>query len=118
MASRKEFECTDIFKKRVSCSRKRWKHVCIHAEMVNLQNLVKSIIIKPDFVNKTRFYANRFTFYRKCFLAQLSENEKYIRIVIEYNMNEVGELCGGVISAMACVTPQIGEVLIWKGRAT
>ena len=117
MGSPKEFECIDVFEQRVNCSRKRWKHICFHAEMVGLQKLVKSIIIKPDFVNRTRFYANRFTFYRRCSLAQLSRNERYIRIVIEYNMSEVKELCGGVISAMACDTPQIGEVLIWKGRA-
>jgi len=117
MGRRKEFECVDAFKKKVSCSRKRRVHICVHAEMVGLQNLVKSIIIKPDFVNRTRFYANRFAFYGKCRLAQLGRHERYLRIVIEYNLNEAEELCGGVITAMACVAPQLGEVLIWRGRA-
>ena len=113
----KEFDCIDIFKVRVSCSRERWQHICDHAEMVGLQTLVKSIIIKPAFVCRSRSYANRFTFYRKCYLAKLGRDERYIRVVIEYNMNAKREFRGGVINSFACGGMQLGEVIIWRGRA-
>ena len=117
MGFRKEFECIDVFGNKVSCSRKRWKHVSEHAEMAGLQKLVKSIIIKPDFINRSRSYVNRLVFYRKCFLRQLGEGERYIRIVIEYSLDKEKKLCGGVMSSMACDSPQLGEVLIWRGKA-
>lgn len=117
MPSQKEFECTNIFGNRVSCPKKRWRHTCDHhAEMVGLQELVKSIITKPDFVCRSRAYANRRTFYRKCLLSQLGRDERYIRVVIEYHKDEKQKFYGVVISAMACDGIQLGEVLIWKGR--
>ncbi|MBA7715443.1 hypothetical protein ES703_124489 [subsurface metagenome] len=117
MTNPREFECIDVFGVKVSCSKKRWGHIIKHAEMANLQNLVKSIIIKPDFVNRSRLYANAFTFYRKCLLTQLGRDERYIRVALQYNVDEEQKFCGGVMSAMACDGSQLGEVLIWKGRA-
>ena len=112
MPSTKEFGCIDVFETKVSCSKKRWKHICKHAEMVCLQGLVKSIIGKPDFVCKSHSYANRYTFYRKCWPAKLGRDERYIRVVIEYNMNAKRELRGCVISSFACDGMQLGEVTI------
>jgi len=117
MASPKEFDCIDVFKTKVSCSKKRWEHVCKHAEMVCHQNLVKSIIIKPDFVCKSRSSLDRYTFYRKCWLAKLGRYERYIRVVIQYSMNEKREFRGGVINSFACDGMKLGEVIIWRGRA-
>lgn len=114
MAVPKEFDCVDVFGNGVSCSRRRWKHICVHAEMVGLQEIVKSIIIKPDFITKSRSYANRNVYYKKCYLAQLGKDERYIRIVIEYNIDEKRKLRGRIITAMACNGSKLGEVLVWR----
>ena len=115
MSIRKEFECVDIFGHKVSCSKKRWKHICEHAEMVGLQKLVKSIITKPDFICRSRSYANRHTFYKKCWLSQLGRDVRHIRIVIEYQIDSKQNVYGSVMSAMACGGMQYGEVVIWQG---
>jgi hypothetical protein len=115
MASPKEFECTNVFGNRVGCSKKRWKHIYDHhPELESLQELVKSIIIKPDFVCRSRAYANRRTFYRKCLLSQLGRDERYIRVVIEYQRIDEEKFYGNVITAMVCDGTQLGEVVIWE----
>jgi len=118
MAKPKKFECIDVFGYNIGCTKSRWKHICErHAETVFLENLVISIIGKPDFVNRSRSYANRFTFYRKAFIIKLGRAEIYIRVVIEYNMDENQKWRGCVISAMPCDGSQLGEVTVWRGRA-
>lgn len=115
MSIRKEFECVDIFGNEIGCSRKRWKHVCTHAEMVGLQELVKSIIGRPDFICRSRAYANRHTFYKKCWLSQLGRDIKHIRVVVEYQIDKKQKVRGSIMSAMACNGIQLGEVVIWRG---
>jgi len=114
MLGSKEFVCVDVFGNRVSCSKKRWEHIICHKEMEGLQNQTQSIIIKPDSVYQSRSYANRLTFYRACVLSQLGRDERYIRVVVDYNIDKESNLQGGVISAMAYNGPQFGEVLKWK----
>lgn len=117
VARANEFECNDVFGYKVICTKQRWKHICKHVEIANLQNPIISIIAKPDFVNRSRSYANRFTFYKWVYISNLGKAETYIRVVIEYNIDESYTWYGRVISAMACDGPQLGEVTIWKGRA-
>jgi hypothetical protein len=114
MPSRREFECTDIFGYKVSCSKKRWEHICAHPEMDGLQTTIKSIITRPDFINRSRLFANSLTFYKRC---QLGSIDGYIRVVIQYGLDEKKRIYGGVMTAMACNGPQLGEVLLWRGRA-
>jgi hypothetical protein len=112
---RKEFECSDVLGNKITCSKKRWRHIIEqHPEMRNLQKLVKSIINKPEFVNRSRLYSNSYVYYRQCLLSQLGKSERYIRVVIQYNLDEEELVRGGVMTALACNGPQLGEVEIWR----
>ena len=89
----------------------------VHMIAIGSKNTSYSIINKPESIYRSNIHANRFSYYRRCFLSQLGRDEIYMRIVIEYYSDEKQNLCGRVITAMSCYGPKLGEALVWRGQA-
>ena len=114
MPSLMEFTCTDKFGYHIHCTKKRWEHICEHAEMKYMQKLAINSIEDPDFVNRSRSYANRYPFYKLIGFYEFSALHQYLKIVVEYYMLKGHGWRGKVITAFGCDGPPLGEVTVWR----
>lgn len=107
----REFECVDPRGIRIVCFTKGWEHAIKHKEIEGTQNIIKAIIEKPDFINRSRAVRNSHLYYKRLVLQSLGDT--YIRVVTKLVRKRFRYKWGILETALACNGERSGEVRLW-----
>jgi len=107
-----EFACKDPRGIVISCSKQQWEYLVKQREMEGQQGVVKAILEAPDFINQSRDFKDRHTYYKQLVLHSVGNT--YIRVVVKVKSKILARKRGYVINAFSCSGTQKGERLLWK----
>lgn len=106
-----EFTCQDRKGITVTCSRECWtKHVCIHAEMINEQGVVKTVISSPTSEYQDVRHVDKHNFYKNLVLPTVGNT--LVKVCVEYS-KQYGKERGFVRTAYATDRVKKGEIWLW-----
>jgi len=106
-----EFTCKDRNGIAIACSRECWsKHISVHAEMIDQQNIVKTVITSPLSEYQDVRNVDTRNLYKTAVLPQIGNT--LIKVSIRYS-KQFGRERGFVRTAYATSKVKKGEVWIW-----
>ncbi len=105
----KEFDCTDVFESKVSCSKERWGHIVkYHPILDGMQEIVKLSIRSAYGAIYYPQNPGRLNLHKPCVLPNCGSTN--IIVVLEYNKDMSK---ASVITAFAADGVKGGGKLIW-----
>lgn len=111
-----EYSCLDRNGVPVYCSRECWaKHICIHAEMIGQQELIKLIIKSPMSEYQDVRHVDTRNLYKTVVLPLIGST--LVKVSIRYERLHVRER-GFVKTAYATNRVKAGEVWLWGHKFT